>query len=68
MQFGTAQPLLTPIARPVISTVERPWNGFDSGHLLLFEFASYLPPKPTFCLKREVSVNVGLGRGRWTVS
>ena len=24
---------------------------------------SYPSPKPTFCLKREVSVNVGLGEG-----
>ena len=33
------------------------------GHLLLFEFASYPSPKLTFCPKREVSVNIGLGEG-----
>ena len=40
-------------------------RGIISGKL-----PTYPSPKPTFCPKREVSVNVGLGqgRGRWAVS
>ena len=36
---------------------------FDSGKL-----PTYPSPKPTFCPKWEVNVNVGLGRGGWRVS
>ena len=58
-EYGIRDPL--PLSDPKVNVPLIKW--YVSGKL-----PTYPSPKPTFCPKWEVSVNVCLGRGRWAVS